>query len=200
MYPSYQFPYGTTNGTTPKYVGTAPYYYRIQTAQYCLPDGTRLQERFGDHAAHTLQAVEYCIDSELTNCAVGAAVTAAHVFSGVRWCNNFNLLEDPVSASPRVNYCQRKKIGNFVHAKHVGKTASQTVVLAPAVQNTGQITVDTVNASGGTVSSLTIGGVSVISGAVPDCRRQLARGRRVGDRVADQCAHFCARLHGEHLW
>ena len=152
-YPNYQFPYGTTNGTTPKYVNTAPYYYRMQTAQYCLPDGTDCRSGSAITAAHTLQAVEFCTDSELTTCAAGTAVTAAHTFSGVRWCSDAGTLQN----------CQRKKIGSFVHAKHVGTTASQTGTFA-AVPNEGQITVGTVNASGGTVSNITIGGVSVISG------------------------------------
>ena len=76
---------------------TAPYYYRMQTAQYCRPDGSDCKSGTAiNPALHTLQQPEFCLDSELTDCAVGSAVTAKHVFSGVRWCNNQNLQEDPV--------------------------------------------------------------------------------------------------------
>ena len=153
-FPNYQFPYGTTDGTTPKYVNTAPYYYRMQTAQYCLPAGTDCRSGSAITTAHTMQAVEFCTDNELTNCAAGSAVTASHTFSGVRWCSDAGTLQT----------CQRKKIGSFVHAKHLGTTVSDTGTFA-AVKNEGQITVGVVNPSGGTVNSITIGGVSVIAGA-----------------------------------
>ena len=153
-YPNFQFPFGTTDGTTPKYVNTAPYYYRMQTAQYCLPDGSDCRSGSAITSSHTLQAVEFCTDSELTTCAAGTSVTTAHVFSGVRWCSDAGTLQT----------CQRKKIGSFVHAKHLGTTVSQTGTFV-AVPNEGQITVGAINPSGGTVNSITIGGVSVISGA-----------------------------------
>jgi type IV pilus assembly protein PilY1 len=153
-YPNYQFPYGTTDGTTPKYVNTAPYYYRMQTTQYCLPGGTDCKSGSAITSSHTQQAVEFCSDNELTNCAAGTAVTASHTFSGVRWCSDAGTLQN----------CQRKKIGSFVHAKHLGATRSDTGSFL-AVSNEGQITVGAVNAGGGTVNSITIGGVSVISGA-----------------------------------
>jgi type IV pilus assembly protein PilY1 len=152
-FPNYQFPYGTTDGTTPKYVSTAPYYYRMQTAQYCLPGGTDCRSGSAITTAHTLQAVEFCTDSELTNCAAGSAVTASHTFSGVRWCSDAGTLQT----------CQRKKTGSFVHAKHLGTTRSDSGSFA-AVPNEGQITVGSVNASGGTINSITIGGVTVFTG------------------------------------
>ena len=153
-YPNYQFPIGTTDGTTPKYVNTAPYYYRMQTAQYCLPDGTDCRSGSNITSAHVLQAVEFCTDSELTICAAGTAVTSAHTFTGVRWCSDAGTLQN----------CQRKKIGSFVHAKHLGTTRSQTGTFS-AVANEGQITVGAINASGGSINGITIGGVSAISGA-----------------------------------
>ena len=153
-YPNFQFPYGANASGVIKYVNTAPYYYRMQTAQYCRTDGTDCKSGSAITSSHTLQAVEFCTDSELTTCAAGTSVTAAHVFSGVRWCSDAGTLQT----------CQRKKIGAFVHAKHLGTTASQTGTFA-AVPNEGQITVGPVNASGGTINSITIGGVSVISGA-----------------------------------
>jgi type IV pilus assembly protein PilY1 len=156
LYPDYQFPYGTDSGGSVKRISTAPYYYRIQTAQYCRADGTDCRSGSSiDPTLHTLQAVEYCTDSELTSCAVGSAVTSAHVFSGVRWCSDSGTL---------VN-CQRKKIGNFIYAKHLGTTTTQTGTFA-AKSNTGQITVTTVNSGGGTINSITIGGVAVISGTL----------------------------------
>jgi len=156
IYPNFQFPYGTDGTVNPKYVDTAPYYYRIQTAQYCRTDGTDCRSGSGiDPALHTLQAVEFCTDSELTNCAVGSAVTSSHVFSGVRWCSDAGTLQT----------CQRKKIGNFIHAKHLGTTVSQTGTFA-AVANEGQITVTSVNPGGGTINSITIGSVAVISGPI----------------------------------
>ena len=157
IYPNYQFPYGTDSSGLLKYVSTSPYYYRIQTAQYCRTDGTDC--RSGSAivpGTHTLQQVEYCTDSELTNCAVGSAVTTSHVFSGVRWCSDAGTLQN----------CQRKKIGSFIHAKHLGTTVTQGPAVFPAVANEGQITVTSVNPGGGTINSITIGGVSVISGPI----------------------------------
>ena len=166
-FPNYEFPFGTTNGTAPKYVTTAPYYYRMQTAQYCRPDGSDCRSGSAiDPALHTLQQPEFCLDSELTNCAVGSAVTTNHVFSGVRWCNNANLQEDPVTNNPRVNYCQRKQIAPHIYPKHLGRTVTQGPANFPAVANEGQITITSVNAGGGTINSITIGGVSVISGPI----------------------------------
>jgi type IV pilus assembly protein PilY1 len=154
IYPNYQFPYGNgTDNVTPKYVSTAPYYYRMQTAQYCRTDGTDCQSGSAITTAHTLQAVEFCTDSELTNCAAGSGVTAAHTFSGVRWCSDAGTLQT----------CQRKKIGSFVHAKHLGTTRSDSGSFA-AVSNEGQITVGSVNASGGTINSITIGGTTIFTG------------------------------------
>ena len=155
-YPNFQFPYGTSNGTTEKYVATAPYYYRVQTAQYCQTDGSDCRSGSAiNPAVHTLQAVEYCTDSELTDCAVGSAVTSAHTFSGIRWCSDEGTLQN----------CQRKKIGNYIYAKHLGTTTNQTGTFA-AVPNEGQITVTSVNPGGGTINSITIGGISVISGPI----------------------------------
>ncbi|HEY3483809.1 MAG TPA: hypothetical protein VGK49_00435, partial [Ilumatobacteraceae bacterium] len=165
LYPNFQFKHGTTNGSAPAFVSTAPYYYRAQTTQYCKPDGTDCQNGTDiDPAVHTLQQAEYCLDSELTDCAVGTAVTSKHVFSGIRWCNNSNLREDPVTSNPRTNYCQRKNIGAFIYPKHLGRVKSQTGSF-PAVANEGQITVTSVASAGGTISNITIGTTSVISGS-----------------------------------
>jgi type IV pilus assembly protein PilY1 len=164
LYPNYQFRRGETDGGSTKYIGTAPYYYRAQTAQYCRVDGTDC--RSGNQVnptLHKLQAPEFCLDSELTNCAVGSAVTSLHVFSGIRWCNNPELQEDPVTDNPRLRYCQRKKIGSFIYAKHLGTTVNQTGTFA-AVPNEGQITVTRVAAGGGTINTITIGGTTVASG------------------------------------
>ena len=153
-FPNYQFPYGNgTDNVTPKYVNTAPYYYRMQTAQYCLPAGTDCRSGSAITTAHTLQAVEFCTDNELTNCAAGSAVTASHTFSGVRWCSDAGTLQT----------CQRKKAGSFVHAKHLGTTRSDAGSFA-AVSNEGQITVGSVNAGGGTINSITIGGTTIFTG------------------------------------
>jgi type IV pilus assembly protein PilY1 len=158
-YPNFQFPYGRTG--TPgsiKYVGSNPYYYRMQSAQYCNPAGTSCASGdtiAGNLALYTTRFPEYCTDSELTNCAAGTAVTAAHTFSGPRWCSDATTLAT----------CQRKKIGNFIYAKHLGRTASQTGAF-PAVANAGQITVTDVNVNGGTITNITIGGTTVFSGSL----------------------------------
>ncbi len=156
IFPNFQFPFGLDGGGARKYVTTSPYYYRIQTARYC--NAAMTDCRSGSSivpATHTVQAVELCTDSELTNCAVGSGVTSAHIFSGVRWCSDAGTLAT----------CQRKKIGAFIHAKHLGTTVSQTGTF-PAVAHEGQITVTSVQPGGGTINSITIGGVSVISGPI----------------------------------
>ncbi len=166
LFPNFQFKFGLDGGGVIKRVNTAPYYYRIQTTQYCNTAGTDCKSGSAIvPGTHTVEQVEYCRDSELTDCVVGSAVTAAHVFSGVRWCNNANLQEDPVTNNPRINFCQRKKIGAFLHAKHLGTTLNQTGIF-PAVANEGQINVTSVSAGGGTINDITIGGVSVIAGPI----------------------------------
>jgi hypothetical protein len=104
---------------------------------------------------------EFCKDADLTDCAAGAAVTAAHTFYGVRWCNNANHQEDSILTVPRVNYCQRKKIGAFIHAKHIGLTVNGTV---PARQAEGNIQVQSVNAAGGNITGITVGATEVLGG------------------------------------
>jgi type IV pilus assembly protein PilY1 len=162
VFPNQFFPYGLTTGGSVKYVAGAPYYYRMQTAQFCQPpaltncaSGSSINP-----SVHTQLSPEFCTDSELTNCAAGANVTAAHTFSGVRWCSDQTTLAA----------CQRKKIGAFIYAKHLGRTqtidCTATPALCAAVQNAGNIAVTGVNASGGTINSLTIGGVSVIPGTI----------------------------------
>jgi len=156
IFPNFQFPFGLTGTGSVKRVTTSPYFYRIQTARYC--DAAMTDCRSGSSivpTTHTVQAVEYCTDADLTNCAVGSGVTAAHIFSGVRWCSDAGTLAS----------CQRKKIGSFIHAKHLGTTFDQTGTF-PAVANEGQITVTSVQPGGGTINSITIGGVSVISGPI----------------------------------
>ena len=167
-YPDFSFPYGETTAGTIKYVSGSPYYYRMQTARFCT-DAARTNCVSGSAVVpgtHTFLAPEFCTDQELTNCAAGAALTAAHVYSGVRWCNNAGLQEDTVP--PIVNSCQRKKIGAFIYAKHLGTTTSQTVPAPgfPAVSNEGNINVTAVLGTAGNIQSITIGGVSVISGPI----------------------------------
>src|SRR6185369_16431894 len=109
---------------------------------------------------HTQLSPEFCTDSELTNCAAGNNVTAAHKFSGVRWCSDQTTLAT----------CQRKKLSPFLYAKHLGRVqtiiCTTTPALCAAVSNEGNIAVGTINANGGTISAITINGVPVISGSI----------------------------------
>jgi type IV pilus assembly protein PilY1 len=164
-YPDAVFPYGETGGGAIKYVNGAPYYYRMQTARFCT-DAARTTCVSGSAVVpgtHTFLAPEFCTDKELSNCTAGASVTAAHLFYGVRWCNNTGLQEDTIP--PIVNKCQRKKIGAFIYAKHLGTTTSQTGTFL-AVPNEGNINVTSVLGNAGNIQSITIGGVSVISGPI----------------------------------
>jgi type IV pilus assembly protein PilY1 len=158
--------YKRTPGSGSKYVYGSPYYYRIKTARYCS-DAARTSCRSGnDISASTdiYEAVEYCTDSELTTCAAGSGVTGAHVFSGLRYCNNANLL-DTGTTSGVANGCQRKKIGTYIYPKHLGKVKSGSGVIA-AMQNTGSITFTSVAASGGTITSITVGATTVYTGTL----------------------------------
>lgn len=166
QFPDAVFPYGEDASGNPKYVNGAPYYYRMQSAQFC-DSAARTSCRSGsavNPAADLFAAPEFCTDAELTNCAAGAAVTSAHVFSGVRWCADAGTLLD----------CQRKKIqvetspGSgaykyYIYPKHLGATTSGTV---PAKQAEGNIQVTAVNAAGGQITSITIAGVPVLSGPI----------------------------------
>jgi len=135
----------------------------MQTRQFCS-DAARTNCVSGsaiNPAVHLFPAPEFCRDAELTDCVAGAAVTAAHTFSGVRWCNNANHQEDSILTIPRVNFCQRKKIGAFIHAKHIGLTVNGTV---PARQSEGNIQVQSINAAGGNITGITIGGFGAGAG------------------------------------
>ena len=162
QFPNFVFQYGRTGGGAVKTVSGAPYYYRMQTAQYCAPpaltncaSGSSINP-----AVHTQLAPEFCTDSELKNCAAGRNLTAAHTFSGVRWCSDQTTLAN----------CQRKKLSPFLYAKHLGRVqtinCTTTPALCAAVSNEGNIAVGTINANGGTISNITIAGVSVISGSI----------------------------------
>jgi type IV pilus assembly protein PilY1 len=155
-FPNAAFPYGLDGGGSVKYILASPYYYRMQTRQFCS-DAARTICVSGSSinpSVHVYPAPEFCTDAELTSCAAGAAVTAAHTFSGVRWCNNNTTMTN----------CQRKKIGNFIHAKHIGTTVVGTV---PARQSEGNIQVTSINAAGGTITGITIGATQVITGTIP---------------------------------
>ena len=162
QFPNFVFTYGRTTTGAVKTIGGAPYYYRMQTAQFCAPpaltncaSGSSINP-----SVHTQLAPEFCTDSELKTCAAGNNVTAAHTFSGVRWCSDQNTLAN----------CQRKKLAPFLYAKHLGRVqtinCATTPALCAAVQNEGNIAVTSVNANGGTISGITIGGVQVISGPI----------------------------------
>ena len=167
-YPNYQFLYGNDgNNGNKKYVGVGPYYYTMQTARYCTNStGTDCKSGSQITSTHTFRTAELCSDSELTDCkpAAGMSVSdaAKYVFSGVRWCNNTGLLEDTVT--PFTNRCQRKKLGSFLYAKHLGVTASQTGTF-PAIANEGQINVTGVSAGGGAITQISIGSTTVFSGS-----------------------------------
>ena len=132
-YPNHEFPYGRNTGNpgSIKYKTGAPYYYTLQTAQWCSDAAltTCVSGNAVDPSVHTYIAPEFCTDSELTNCTAGAALTAAHTFKGPRYCSDRNTLL----------LCQRKKIGNFKWPKHLGvTTALVTAVTAAAASASGR--------------------------------------------------------------
>jgi type IV pilus assembly protein PilY1 len=148
--------YGNNFGNV-KFRYGAPYYYRMQTAQWC--SDTALTNCVSGNAVnptvHTFIAAEFCTDSELVNCAAGAAVTAAHTFSGPRWCSDQTTLQT----------CQRKKVGNFRWPKHLGVTKDVTVNIAAPLPANGTLTV-TQATNGLQVTSITVDGISLIAGPV----------------------------------
>jgi type IV pilus assembly protein PilY1 len=155
-FPNKARPYGRDNSDNIKYLFGGPYYYTIQTAQYCTT-AARTTCVSGSNigpTTHTFQAPEFCTDAELTNCAAGAAVTAAHVFFGPRWCSDQTTLST----------CQRKKIGNFIFPKHVGRAVSFAGTV-PGDAATGTLTI-TQAAAGYQLSTLTVNGVAIIPGPV----------------------------------
>lgn len=155
-YPNYQ--YNRTSSTSRFRLGT-PYYYRMQSAQWCstatLDVGTCVSGSAADPNVYPYIAPEFCTDSELVNCAAGAAVTSAHIFSGPRWCKDANTLLN----------CQRKKIAPYIWPKHLGMTKNITVAIGSPVAATGTFTV-TQSVSGQKVTAITVDGVSIISGAI----------------------------------
>jgi type IV pilus assembly protein PilY1 len=154
-FPNAAFPYGLDSGGGVKYLNGSPYYYRMQTRQFCS-DAARTICVSGSSISptvHVFPAPEFCTDVELTNCAAGAAVTAAHTFSGVRWCDNNTTMTN----------CQRKKIGSFIHAKHIGTTVVGTVL---ARQAEGNLQVTSIYPAGGTITGITIGATQAITGTI----------------------------------
>ncbi len=194
-YPDAQFTYGRWADNTVKYLPSAPYYYRGQTAQFCNAALTDCKSGSSiDPTIHVKRVEEYCTDQELTNCAVGTGVTPAHIYSGIRWCADAGTLVD----------CRRKKgdltdnagtvLKQYIYAKHVGVTQSITCPAGSycdAAANEGNINVSAVNAAGGTISTITIGGVAVIAGpiAVPAGSTPAAVATAIGAAIA---AHVSA--------
>lgn len=164
-YPNWEFNRGfnntsgyVSNYTHVKFRYGSPYYYRMQTAQWCstatLDAGTCVSGSAVDPNAHIYIAPEFCTDAELVNCAAGAALTPAHTFSGPRWCSDQGTLQT----------CQRKKVGNFRWPKHLGTTAVRTVNI-PATSATGAITI-TAAANGESITAIKINGIDIVSGAI----------------------------------
>jgi len=165
-YPNWEFKYGLDDTTTGygsnygnvKFRYANPYYYRMQTAQWCstptLNVGTCVSGSSVNPDVHKYIAPEFCTDSELVNCAAGAALTPQHVYSGPRWCSDAGTLLN----------CQRKKIGNFRWPKHLGVTQNRTVNI-PATPATGTLTV-TQAMLGESITSLTVGSAQVVGGPI----------------------------------
>jgi type IV pilus assembly protein PilY1 len=161
-FPNAQFPFGrTSGGAAVKTVNGAPYYYRMQTAQYCQPSNMSncASGSAINPAIHTQLAPEFCTDPELKNCAAGNNVTPAHTHFGVRWCSDQTGLSN----------CQRKKLAPFIYAKHLGRVQSINCTANPAlcaaVPNEGNIAVTSVHANGGSVD-ISIAGVPIIGAPV----------------------------------
>jgi type IV pilus assembly protein PilY1 len=152
-YPDYQFNRSSSSG---RYRFGAPYYYRMQSAQWCSSAAltTCVSGTSVDPNVHKFIAPEFCTDVELVNCAAGAALTPQHVFSGPRWCSDQTTLLN----------CQRKKIGNFRWPKHLGVVKTTSVAIG-ATSASGTLTI-TAAPNGEQVTGLTVGGVSVIAGSV----------------------------------
>ena len=154
-YPNYEFNRSSSSG---KFRFGNPYYYRMQTAQWCstptLDAGTCVSGSSVNPNVHIYVAPEFCTDSELVNCAAGAALTPAHTFSGARWCSDQGTLLN----------CQRKKVGNFRWPKHLGTTEVRSVSVGPTAA-TATLTV-TQSALGEQVTAVTINGIAIISGAI----------------------------------
>jgi type IV pilus assembly protein PilY1 len=155
-YPDYQFNRSPSSG---KYRFGSPYYYRMQSAQWCnkpITDPTAVCHSGTnvDPNVDLFIAPEFCTDSELVNCAAGPALTPQHVFSGPRWCSDKTTL---------IN-CQRKKIGAFLWPKHLGVTKVVAVTL-PGTPASATVTI-TSAPSGQTVTGLTVGGVNVLGGNI----------------------------------
>ncbi|MDH5351243.1 MAG: hypothetical protein OEX78_10540, partial [Betaproteobacteria bacterium] len=165
-YPNWEFRHGLSDTTTGygsnygnvKFRYGNPYYYRMQTAQWCstptLNVGTCVSGNAVNPNVHVYIAPEFCTDSELVNCAAGAALTPQHVYSGPRWCSDAGTLL----------ICQRKKVGDFRWPKHIGVTENR-VANIPATPASGTLTV-TQAMLGESLSSLTVGSAQVIAAPV----------------------------------
>ncbi|HEX5160457.1 MAG TPA: hypothetical protein VFV88_01970, partial [Steroidobacteraceae bacterium] len=136
----------------------SPYYYRMQTAQWCstsnLAVGTCVSGTTVVPNTHKFIAPEFCTDSELVNCAAGQAITPQHIYSGPRWCKDKTTLVD----------CQRKKINGYIWPKHLGVTEVRSVSTSAVAASTTLLVEE--SAAGEKLTTLSIGGVSLISSSV----------------------------------
>jgi type IV pilus assembly protein PilY1 len=146
------------NFSNVKYRYGAPYFYHMQTAQWCstsnLAVGTCVSGSTINPNTHKYIAPEFCTDPELINCAAGAALTAQHIYSGARWCKDKSTLTD----------CKRKKLGAYKWPKHLGVTEVRNVNI-PASMATSNLTV-LESAAGQQLTSLAVGTVPIIAGPV----------------------------------
>jgi type IV pilus assembly protein PilY1 len=160
---AYTYPDATYNRTSSanNYRFGSPYYYRMQTAQWCststLAAGTCVSGGAVNPTVHTYIAPEFCTTAELTVCAAGQAASGgAYTFSGPRWCSDQITLLN----------CQRKKIAPFIWPKHLGYTKDVTYFapIAP-IAATGTISVQQ-SVSGQKINSITVDGVAIFSGTI----------------------------------
>lgn len=149
----------------------SPYYYRMQSAQYCQPPALTNCASGSSITltTHTQLSPEFCTDVDLTSCAAGGNVTSAHVHSGVRWCADANTLSDCRRKKGDLIDANGKVVKTYLYAKHLGVTQTITCPVGnfcDAARNEGNIRVNSVNAAGGTIQGITIGGVAVINGTI----------------------------------
>jgi type IV pilus assembly protein PilY1 len=165
QYPNSVFRYSVSG------LSGSPYYYRMQSAQYCQPPALTACASGSsiNLTTHTQLAPEFCTDVDLTSCAAGANVTAKHVFSGVRWCADANTLADCRRKKGDLIDASGKVVKTYLYAKHLGVTQNISCPVGDfcnAAPNEGNIRVTSINSSGGTIQSITVAGVNIISGTI----------------------------------
>jgi len=107
----------------------------LQTAQWCA-DGALTASTCKSGSAvipgtHTFIAGEFPVPTLNSQCAVGTALTAAHIYSGVRWCTTMALAHLPAQKNRQFQVCQTSRHRHEHYRDDTGKSSHRAPSPSP---------------------------------------------------------------------